>query len=238
MRFVLFFITAMPLFATAQNNFDLVFGTGLGTAYASSTQLQTTTAAIGVSGAVKAMWDTRKWQLGAGIDVGAMGKGTVKRELILINVLNNEVMSYNTANTEEAKFSSPYYSPHFIINYKLNIPDRLYFYGGGVLGYTFTRHGFELKPNEVGTTFRNVRGMTTGINLGLVIHLGDHVSLDLSESWRMSFLKDPDPGGYLALEKAERIIGPNYVKYYDESSLVTEYDLNVFHTSVAMRIRL
>jgi len=238
MRFVLLFITAMPLFATAQNNFDIVFGAGLATASAGSPQLQTTTIAIGVNGAVKAIWDTHKWQLGAGIDVGAMGKGTVKRELILTTVLNNETVSYNTANNEEAKFATPYFSPHAIIHYKINIPDKLYFYGGGVLGYTFTRHGFELAPNEVGTTFRNVRGMMTGINLGLVIHLGDHVSLDLSESWRMSFLKDPDPGGYRALEKAERIIGPNYMKYYEESSLVTEYDLSVFHTSVAMRISL
>lgn len=238
MRFLLSFIVVLPFFASAQNSIDLVLGAGLGTAYASNPKLQTTSAAIGANGTIKAMWDTRKWQLGAGIDVGAMSHGRVERQLTFYTEVNNQVVSYSTSGAEDVQFATPYYSPHAIVNYKLNIPDKLYFYGGGVLGYTFTRHRFDTSPSMANAFSRNVRGMMTGANLGLVIHFGGRVSLDLSENWRMSFLNDPNPAEYSALARENNPWATNYKIYLDDASLIKEYNVQVFVTTIALRVRL
>lgn len=239
MRFLLFIVfAALPVCVKAQNGFDLVFGGGLSTAYASGPQLRTTVPALGATAVVKTIWDTRKWQVGAGVDFGVASHGTVERDVVLVVEHNNTVVSYANTRVEDAPFATPYFSPHALVNYKLNIPDRLYFYGGAVLGYTFTRQGFDMKPDGANTYYRNVRGLVTGTNLGLVINFGGRVSLDLSESWRMSFLKEPSPAGYRALEKSKRTGYANHMEYFDAASLITEYNLHVFLTTVALRISL
>ncbi|MBZ0097613.1 MAG: hypothetical protein K8F30_00935, partial [Taibaiella sp.] len=239
MRFLTCFIIALvPTCVSAQNYFDIYLGSGLASAYAGGPQVRTTAGAIGVNASMKAMLDIHNWQFGAGADIGAMTPGSIERDLTIVTVHNDVETRQAVTREEDAQFAAPYYSPYALINYKLNVTDRLFFYGGGVLGYTFTRQGFDMKPDGANTYFRNVHGMMTGANLGLSINFGGRASLDLSENWRMSFLNEPSPGGYRALEESNRIGAANYVQYFDAASLVTEYKLHVFHTSIAVRISL
>lgn len=239
MRILTFFILALvPTCVSAQSYFDLYLGAGLPTGYAGGPQVRTTVAAIGVNASLKAMLDTRKWQLGGGVDIGAMTPGRIERDLTIVTVHNDVEMREAVTRQEDAQFAAPYYSPYAFANYKLNVTDRFFFYGGGVLGYTFTRQGFDMKPDGANTYFRNVHGVMTGASLGLSFNFGGRASLDLSENWRMSFLNEPSPGGYRALEQSNRIGAANYVQYFDPASLVTEYKLHVFHTSIAVRISL
>lgn len=239
MRFVICFILAMvPICVSAQNYFDLYLGAGLTSSYAGGPQVRTTMAAIGVNASVKAMLDIRKWQLGAGADIGTMTPGRIERDLTIVTVHNDVETRQTETREEDAQFAAPYYSPYAFANYKLNVTDRFFFYGGGVLGYTFTRQGFDMKPDGANTYFRNVHGVMTGASLGLSFNFGGRTSLDLSENWRMSFLNEPSPGGYRALEQSKRTGAANYVQYFDPASLVTEYKLHTFHTSIAVRISL
>lgn len=239
MRFVTcFFLALVPMCVSAQNYFDLYIGVGLGTAYAGGAQMRTTAPAIGASATMKAMLDTRKWQFGAGADIGAMSPASIERDLTIVTIHNNIETKNAVTRSEDAQFATPYYSPYALAHYKLNIGDRFYFYGGGVLGYTFTRQGFDMKPDGANTYFRNVHGVMTGANLGLSINFGGRVSLDLSENWRMSFLKEPNSVEYKVLEQSKRTGAANHVQYFDAASLVTEYKLHVFHSCIALRISL
>lgn len=238
MRYFIYLIIAMlPACVLAQNSVDFVLGAGLSTGYAGGAQMRPSGAALGANGTLKTMWNARKWQFGAGVDVGIMSPGSVEREAIVIIEHNNDVTRVDEIWSEDSHFATPYYAPHVLVNYKLNVGELLYFYGGGVLGYTFTRQGFDMKPDRANTYYRNVRGLMTGANLGLVIQLGDRLSLDLSENWRMSFLKEPDPAGYIALAKAKRTGAANHLEYFDDASLVTEYNLHIFLTNIGLRFR-
>ena len=246
--FALLFLSISPVFTNAQHSFgygepvskmSIGFGTGFGTGLASSEQIKTAGAGLAANGNLRLIYNMRKWQVGVGIDCGAVTKGSIERDVTEVEVWNGDTTRINKTDGETAQFATPYYSPQIFVNYKINLPGDLYFYTGGIVGYTFSQHGFNIKPRDNTTKHRKVNGLMVGANLGLVIRLNDFVSIEMSESWRMSMLKDPDPNGYYALEQKTRTgFAANYQWWYDPSSLVQKYNAHIFVTSFGLRFNL
>lgn len=242
-------IILFPLCVTAQyksvgygdpvSKVNIGLNIGLGTAFASSEQITTTAAGLVANGNVKVAYNASKWQVGAGIDVGAATAGSVERKVSLVEVIDGDTMETQQVDGEAAKYATPYYSPHVFVNYKMNLPGDIYLYLGGSVGYTLGTHGFNVKPNDNTTKHRNVNGLNVGLSFGIDIRINSLISLEIYEGWRMSMLKEPDPIGYEAVEKNSRkgFYG-NYQWWYNPSSLVKEYNAHILVTSIGLRFNL
>lgn len=242
MKHLFYFVFTLLLSynAVAQPGFELGFTTGFGTGYASNERINTITPGLAGNMCFKALVDTRYMQAGLGVDIGAVSTAEVERDFTVLSSKQGIIgEGIYTDNIEQAQFATPYYSPFMFVNVKIPTNANLYFYVGGVGGYTFTRHGFDMRPFESNTHYRNVRGVMAGANIGLSIRLTNLLILDIHEGWRMSALKEPDPAGYMAFERSKRVGGfGNSFLYYSPESFVTKYTVHVLTSNIGLRFRL
>lgn len=235
---IVLFILLLPFTVTAQNSFDIGLTTGMGVGFAVSVEpeISTFTPGFTVNANLKAMYTMRKWQFGASLDMGGMLISTVEREVTIISEHSSGTLERTYVDVEEVQYCSPYVSPNVFFNYKMNPSDRVYMYLGMLFGYVSTTHDFKIEPRDIYNYQRKVSGGTTGFAFGLVIHLSDHFSLDLSQNLHMYFLQDKNPEEYYAYEKSLRPSGGDF-DYYDESALITEYDVTILLTRFGVRYR-
>lgn len=225
MRFLfLLFITSLT-FATdtsAISNFHIGLTGGVNTSF---TFLHTVRGpgyeglALGANGNLKALYNTRKWQFGAGIETGTLN-GDVYRTLI--NPGSGYYAGGRIVSTDE-KVAAPYVAPHLLVNYKAKFPGGVYMYFGAMGGRMSTKNTM--------TWDGKGSGWMAGANIGVVIKINKLISLDIYEGWRQGWIKS-EPDIYGTFDQSRKY--ENYYYYYP----LNKFNLSFFNTNIGLRIKL
>lgn len=182
--------------------------------------------ALGISATVEALIEIKQLQLGAGVETGTIS-GLVYQQFLYYNSTAGGVdnIGYGVETVED--IAGPFYAPHLVANYRLDVWDKVDLYAGGAGGLMYGNSSLvSAEGAAAGVMKGQVRGLYMGINAGALIRLGNHVDLDLSESWR-----------YCNLEPLADPVYPEFP--YGTGALypATAYALHYINTSIGLRIK-
>lgn len=174
--------------------------------------------ALGINGGLKVLYNTRKWQLGAGIETGTLN-GDTYRSLIDPNTRQ----SGGRFLSADEKAAGPYFSPHLLVNYKAKFPGGIYMYFGAMGGRMFTKNTM--------TWDGKGSGWMAGANIGVVIKINKLISLDIYEGWRQGWIRN-EPTTYGVFDTSRK-----YNDYYYYSP-INKFNLSFFNTNIGLRFKL
>ncbi len=193
--------------------------------------------AFGLNVVAKALLDFHNLQLGIGVEGGSI-KGTVGRRVGFKEDIeeNFEYPLYviPAVAAEKQNIASPYLLPHLILHIKFNFSDRVYLYTGPVGGRMFSNNNLSWNGKS--------SGWVAGGNLGIVIRLSDRISLDITESWRMAWIR----GDEITFENRRQwynpeVLGPktNMTQDYTHVAFaINRYNLSYANSSIGIRLTL
>lgn len=225
MRLILLLLFTSFIFSTntlAVSNFHIGLTGGINTSFTFMHTLRGPGyegLAFGANGSLKALYNIRKWQFGAGIETGTLN-GDVYR------TLKDPYTGYSTHHrfvSKDEKVAAPYFAPHLLVNYKAKLPGSIYMYFGAMGGRISTKN--TMTWNGKGS------GWMAGANIGVVIKINKLISLDIYEGWRQGWIRN-EPATYGAFDPTRKYY--NYYYYYP----LNKFNLSFFNTNIGVRFKL
>lgn len=202
-------IACMPFNSVAQQKrLQLGVTGGLSSTYISGDAVTQGDAIYGFQGTLKAVFDFRPVQFGAGVEVGNIATNIVVPRFSATKGLYPA--SYN------GDIAGFYKAPHALLNFKINVTDNLYFCIGGLGGVMMANSDVIEK---------NFTTLLYGANAGLVINFGSTIGIEIFEGWRHTKIED--------VYRFEVPNGSQPIVYEIDMS----HTLNYFTTNIGLRIR-
>lgn len=195
--------------------------------------------AYGFNGTLKILLDIHKWQFGFGAETGGLS-GTVARDIGFKRDIEENFQYHlridKDVELEDQKIAAPYITPHIFVHMKFNFSDHVYMYAGPIGGRMFSK-------NELSWNGQSA-GWVAGGNLGIAVRLNDRIILDLSEGYRISWVR----GAELIHTNRKQwhndiVLGPEpqagvVVGDPNVAFAINRYNLSYATSSVGIRVRL